>query len=453
MKRTERKLVLLTEEGHSSSCISVANFILKKYVSSGEEIVDSIPLIANKTLRDRVVYGWCYTTTAGRKVECLLMSPAQRGSFVDYLAFLVEEGIPLQKHIPIAAVELTKNGFSESGNMTDQRAAKFYNIKRLYPEIDCYYFLDSEKNSNPKGNPLRALRRMKTCGIQTIIQAKSRPYEFMCEPYKDIKELVYDTQTHRTVSNSLYYSFDNKALIIETNLSKGGEMTHDPNIGWLSSILWTLRILKNKREVLISKTGLDPASLWFSFRNTPGNKLVKLVYDVCGYYPINFFGLQDGPIQPQERFLDSYWQYTSTGEKCGSILLEIDLQRLGWKTLFTNHAGCEKSFLSGKRGDLRALPKSTEFGLPDLIMLNPTGELCFIEAETSKNMSKGLKQVRAKKFKNLIDWVKKECYNNFSYQVFVSTFGEDNTGHKNVVASVKKETGNVIINNLAESVY
>ena len=86
-------------------------------------------------------------------------------------------------------------------------------------------------------------------------------------------------------------------------------------------------------------------------------------------------------------------------------------------------------------------------------MLNPTRELFFIEAETSKNMSKGLKQVRAKKFKNLIDWVKKECYNNFSYQVFVSTFGEDNTGHKNVVASVKKETGNVIINNLAESVY
>ncbi len=74
---------------------------------------------------------------------------------------------------------------------------------------------------------------------------------------------------------------------------------------------------------------------------------------------------------------------------------------LGWEVLFTNHAGCGKSYVSAN-GEYYKTKKSK--GLPDLVLYNKSQNLLYvIEAEQSKNYKKGIKQVKDVEFSKFID--------------------------------------------------
>jgi len=73
----------------------------------------------------------------------------------------------------------------------------------------------------------------------------------------------------------------------------------------------------------------------------------------------------------------------------------------GWKVLFTNHAGCGKSYVN--IGDKYYKTKKSK-GLPDLVLYNESQRLLYvIEAEQSKNYKKGIVQVKDAAFTEFIE--------------------------------------------------
>ena len=119
-----RSLFVATEEGASpglASAVQVVSDSLELGVSVGESFrfipCEDIPGI-NFELIPRE-YG-----PKTDRIICMVVQPSARGSFVDAI-FYHQALFPSPADNPIAAVEITKNDLKESGNMSDQRAAKF----------------------------------------------------------------------------------------------------------------------------------------------------------------------------------------------------------------------------------------------------------------------------------------------------------------------------------------
>jgi hypothetical protein len=270
-------------------------------------------------------------------------------------------------------------------------------------------------------------------------------------PYTTIEGLVAgENYKRRARANKPSFDPTTRVVNIVTNLSKPGGKTSDPNVGWLSSMLYCIYALRSDEAVSIDKHGLENRHGYFAGRN----KLTKLMRFVAQKVPLTVAGL--GLFEGSTQYDNEYWKYATTGEKLGSIMQEIELKSLGYKTLFSNHAGCEKTFLLGPHGDSAPMPSRGDYGIPDLVMHHPEKEeLLIIEAETKRNYHKGLEQVRENKFKNMVDNICQQWYNVVSpeqVKVMVSTYGDGDDVLAHCVAHTT-ERGNTIINLGCAPVY
>ena len=228
-----------------------------------------------------------------------------------------------------------------------------------------------------------------------------------------------ENQNRRPRVNFLSCDEKTNTVEIKTNLSKAGGYNHDPNIGWLSSQLFTFYVLGHRGDVEIVEHNLTNKLAQKCFLRP--NKLGKLCAQVAKQFDLNVKSV--GRIKHNDLYDLEYWKYSQTGEKNGSILLQLELEKEGYKTLFTNHAGCEKSDFLTESGEKVKTPKSRDFGLPDMVSLSPKGELVVIEAETSQNYKKGIKQINELKFKNAVDWFLEHWPSVATARTYLSTFG------------------------------
>lgn len=426
-----KDLIVLTEEGYSDSLLGAIKLVSDKFNLNADTSDQILPQSFFSEEKQAIGFTIPQSPNSGvANVVCLIVSPPEQGSFVDSLFYLNEEGsLPSPSDEPLSAVEITKNGLGESGNMSDQRAAKFMPLKLRFPDLFCAYYIHTIKpiNEVPAGHA-RAFDRMATCGIDIWFGTNDSLTQHHATKYIDVMDLVVRGMSDKARTNRMSL-VENNEVILQTNLLKSGSYCHDPNIGWVSSVLFSLYKLGFNGKVSLTEHNLTEKLTKRCFSGK--NKLAKAFRFCANQFDIDVSLF--GNISPSDCYEGDYWSYANTGEKIGSILLEVELRNLGHKVLFTNHAGCEKSYLETEQGEFVALPKGREFGLPDLIT-ELGGTLYAIEAETSKNYKKGVDQIEEEKFGKTLAFIQKEYY-NAPIEVFLSTFGSDCMTKKHVLAS------------------
>ena len=152
--------------------------------------------------------------------------------------------------------------------------------------------------------------------------------------YEYVKEQNFN---HSPRTNFIFCEESAGRIKIRTNLFKLGSYTHDPNTGWLSSQLLALYALGFTGKVEIVEHNLSEKLAQKCFLRP--NKLGKLCAMVAEKFELEVKDV--GEIRHKDLYASTYWQHSATGEKNGSILLELELSLLGYQTVFTNHAGCE----------------------------------------------------------------------------------------------------------------
>ena len=346
-------------------------------------------------------------------------------SFVDYMFFEGKE-LPKPDNKPLAALEATKNLGSESGNMSDQRSPKMIALKEKYgPDLRCGYLINNYKSIAKTTNSFShghncSFAAMNAIGVEVIVsQFGSLDYQEYEVPfrYDNIETMIIaeNSKKKRAGVPSRVFQTEENTFVIQVNLYKGYG-THDPGEGYLASRAYIIRKLFPDAIIIVTKHGRD--NVYFQRKD---NKLINL---------LKFVGVTVGMrrdslvIERNEGIFNKpYWKYTKTGEKNASMVLEQLFIQKGFDILFTNHAGCGKSYIKINEEFFQA--KKTN-GIPDIVAFDKQNNiLLVIEGETSKNYHKGLKQVRNPAFDTFIE---KEFISRINNDVIIKkhlcTFGE-----------------------------
>lgn len=361
-------------------------------------------------------------------IHVALISPAKQNSFVDVLYFEGEEFPNPDSSIPFACVEITKNTFKESGNMTDQRSAKFIPVRNPYPNIQHYYFIHNDgelKLPNEGTNNHRALRRMVTMGVSVVLSDRNgiRPAQVL--PYNTVQDFRDDIAVKGRRSNKVLLKRHRVDLIVKKLFKWSGaprknKGPHDPNHGWVASMIMTIMSLGVSNAVNLE----IPQREVELFKKSKG-KLKKNLYYIFSKFNGTFLlNGEEVDLEPPE---DShYWKYTDTGEKISTIDLSLCLVEKGYELIFENHAGCEKSFFRTSQGENMPFPKKHNeepIGIPDLIAQTPNKDkLLVIEGENHSNYNKGVKQLEEDKMENTIRFLK-EHYPEHAIATCLSLYG------------------------------
>lgn len=429
----KKQIVVLTEEGPNEGLIGAVNYFLSKRSSQKLSYFENPTELVTQTQHGTAI-GWEYDLPEGEfsRVVCKIVDAPKGGSFVDTVFYVTEHGtLPSPEEEPAFACEITKNTLEESGNMSDQRSAKFYPLLKRFPNLECCYYIHTASPIELKGNNIhsRAFRRMLTCGVGVVFGTNEGFTSPDVKPYTSLSDFMENGASPKPKTNRI--RFRSGVVEVSTNLNKKGKMMHDPNIGWVSSVMQTLATLGYQGSVSLLEHNLEESVVKSAFNGR--SKFVKLVRDTAQQFSTLSIKGIDSSISPSSGAYQggSYWKYANTGEKINSIQTEILLRDRNEEVLFTNHAGCEKSYLRLGSGKMIAIPKKDSsgepIGLPDLVTKSGN-VLKVIEAEVSKNLDKkgkGYDQVDDPKFKNFVNKLVNEWYPNCQAEVYLSTFGED----------------------------
>lgn len=345
------------------------------------------------------------------------------GSFIDILLYDEPTSIDLNKKSPKIACEVTKNlpNGKESNNMTSQRLSKWATIRNnpLFVSTRKMYLIDYKRqikksevnNSNDKGFAI-----MSAYGVEIFFKSVE---DTKCVNYipsakiSKLSDLSHSGRTNKVIINQ-------SDVVIETNLYKNKTKKsgyHDPNTGWLTGIVGAIRLFDKNISITIKSNRPTGEVLG-------QNKLSKVLNEANAKMKYGSLTVS----APKQTNKKAYWTPETVGEKLGSISLEFDLRNQGKQVIFSNHAGCEKSFVKTKSNSLEQSQKGR--GIPDIVYLD-NGKLIAVEAEKHKNYQGGLKQVRQKEFK---DWILREfsSYDGYEVEVYIST-NKENDNRKHVI--------------------
>jgi len=292
-------------------------------------------------------------------------------SFVDYLIFY-QNNEPIASDIPLYAIEETKTDDSESRNTgVFQRATKFIFIDFYYKNIKkiMLYNLSVQQKKKPTDTNVFGTRCLLTLGVK-IIGKELDPKIF--KPFTDIDELIMFKNTMKPAPKGNIPILINKQIDqiqISGRLVKSCGLSHDPNIGALSLIAAVLRKLGWRKRIIITQHCLKQENL------TSNNKFIKIA---------NMLDIEIENLKvPQLSINPEYWKYETESEKIGTIFIHVTVNSFSnSKTIFENHAGCEKSYFITKDGEPIPLGKYSDrkaykngdkrkiISIPDLILLD-----------------------------------------------------------------------------------
>jgi hypothetical protein len=263
---------------------------------------------------------------------------------------------------------------------------------------------------------------MNAIGVEVVVaQYGSSKYEEYQVPFKyDCIENVVVAENNKRkrsgVPSRVFQTGDNE-FEIQVNLYKPYG-THDPGEGYLASRAYVVRKLQPNAVITVTNHGRN--EVYFNRKN---NKLINLLK----FVGVNVdMGDSSITIEREEGVYNKdYWEYTKTGEKNASIVLEQLFIQKGLEINFTNHAGCGKSYIEINGKFFQA--EKTK-GIPDIVAFDRKNNiLLVIEGETSKNYGKGIKQVLDPAFDT---FVQKEFVsrigNDVKVKKYLCTFGKYN---------------------------
>tara|TARA_R110002012_G_C11612330_1_gene608265 strand:- start:401 stop:1696 length:1296 start_codon:yes stop_codon:yes gene_type:complete len=349
---------------------------------------------------------------AKSKKDFYILVARGSGSFLDVLLYDEPSIEDLNKKSPKIACEITKNSPKESGNMTSQRLGKWATIQndQLLKTTQKIYLIDHKKEIKTEdvtNTNDRSFGIMSLFGVDIHFKQIDSEISTVYVPKTKINGLADLNRSGGRVTNKV--SVGKNLINIETNFynnKKKKSGNNDPNTGWISGVVGAIRILDKNIAITIKSNRPTDEILG-------QNKLSKILNEASAKITFNNI-IATAPKQTGDK---TYWAPEDTGEKLGSISMEFNLRNQGKKILFSNHAGCEKSYVTSKDGELQQ-PKKGE-GIPDLVYLDGD-KIIAIEAEQHQNYKAGIKQVKQKQFKL---WIVREfsSYSGKTVEVFVST--------------------------------
>lgn len=285
----------------------------------------------------------------------LIKTVSGESSFMDFL-FYVQENAPVENsetETPLFAVEETKTSDDESRNTgVFQRCSKFVYIKPYYT-IPLYMLYNDElelrESKKPSDTSIFGTNMLLTCGVKIV----GKPIAKWFYKFNTIDELINFKNSMRKPpegNTPITIKKDGDTIYISGRLDKPkneGKIAHDPNIGALTMISNTLRLLGWTGRIIITMHGVEQQ---YIDNLNHGNKFL---------YIADLLGIELENITIRHRFpmADSYWHYEMSSEKMASILFHVSCEYVGLKEVYQNHAGCERGYFKTASGSLLTVPK------------------------------------------------------------------------------------------------
>lgn len=362
-------------------------------------------------------------------------------SFIDFLVFFQKDQ-PVAGDRPLFMVEETKTDDEESRNTgVYQRCSKFVYAEQHYPDVDLsmFYNLQVPQRSSQTETNIFGTRCLRTLGVQ--VEGKILD-EKINKPFSSVEELIKFKASMRQPPAGnipIEISYASNKLTISGKLFKDDGLKHDPNIGALSLIGATARKLGWTGPIVITKHGLEQKHV------LPNNKFVRIA---------NSIGLQLENIElPKSEIIKPYWNYNSTGEKLGTILVHLVVENFSKGfSIFENHAGSEKGYFIDQSGTpvtlAKYVPESVprkSIDIPDLILLDKNRkQIINLEGKTYENMLLGIKTLE--NYDDIEELYIEKYYPGYEITRSVVIFGshEKEIGH-NEVSFLLNEDGEMIV--------
>lgn len=318
-------------------------------------------------------------------------------SFVDFLVFYQKEE-PKEGDAPIYCIEETKTDDSESRNTgVYQRCSKFVYLDNYYPcaKKIMLYNLQIKQKEKPTETNIFGTRLLLTMGVEILgkeIDTK------IFKPFTTLDEVITAKNAMRKPPEGnvpIEIHQKSNTIYISGRLFKTGGLAHDPNIGALSIISAVIRKLGWSGEIVIIKHGLQQNHL------KAKNKFIIIA---------NKLNVRLGGLSlPCAVFPSNYWCYDIAGEKLGTIFLHIAAENFAQgRSIFENHAGCEKGYFITKEGEYLSLAKYEDrvaykagdktkiIAIPDLILLDmKRNKIINIEGKKYSKRKDGIAELAA----------------------------------------------------------
>jgi hypothetical protein len=366
-----------------------------------------------------------------------LSAPKGKGTFVDLLFFetrdsdLISEGSE-----PFYAIEVTKGDGNSSGNMTEQRAAKFNRLKEYSNKCRFAYLVECNASnlkdqdatfgdSHQKTLELFKMNKISTFysqighfGIEEKISFGPKDNK-SSEISKDIFEHTekyhkgsppkpHSSRTPYWLKLERRQAPEKNKWIITASLSKkqNGQETfsNDPAQGFIASRIQQIMKDDPDSEILISpQHRLSNKELEKLLRSN--TKLTRAL----NHGSVTIIG-KDGKkfefnptLAPAPK--NSYWKYESKGEKNSSIMVEAEAINSGDKILFSNHGGSAKTNVFSIKGQDNWQSEKGK-GIPDLVVWRVKEKVLeVIEAKQAKSYDQGVEECKTKEYD---DWIERE---------------------------------------------
>ena len=370
-------------------------------------------------------------------------------SFLDFM-FFVQESAPVEggDNNLIFAVEETKTSDDESRNTgVYQRCSKFVYIKAFYPDIPLYMLYNDElelrKEKKPSDTSILGTNMLLTNNVKI----SGKPIDKWFKPFRSIDELIaFKNGMRRPPADNtpiLINKTGNK-ITVSGRLDKPkniGKIAHDPNIGALSYISYTLRQLGWSGEIEI----VDHHVVQSSVRNNSHNKFLS----ICNMLDLKLEGIT---MPTHYKLPNSYWHYEDKSEKMASILFHIACEYLGFKEIYQNHAGCERGYFKSSTGKLITLPKhcgtdNHNLLIPDVIMRDDVNRVVYLmEGKKLSTLANGLAEIE--NYDDIETLYIKPHFPGYIVKRYLTIFG----GSKNALPHEKvllylNNSGHLIMNN------
>ena len=389
---------ILTEEKPK---VSVTRQLLSIFCNDFGGIIDRSDLISITPSIHNNVFEFQYIVT-GIKLHdidnIIIKIVSGSSSFMDFLFFLQEnaptEGSTLDNLI--FATEETKTSDDESRNTgVYQRCSKFVFIKSYY-NVPLYMLYNDEasvrEEKKPSDTSIFGTNLLLTIGVKII----GKLIDSWFYPFNTIQEIIeFKTRMRRPPGNNIpieIHMISRSLITISGRLDKPqniGKIAHDPNIGALSIIAYSLRYLGWQGEIVITRHGVTQNYI----DNTNGKN--KFLY-IAGIVNISLAGLN---LPVRAEMPDNYWHYEMKSEKMASILFHVLCENRGFIEVYQNHAGCERGYFKTRDCELITLPKKTPAGenllIPDVIVRDESNKvIILIEGKKLDTISAGLAELK-----------------------------------------------------------
>lgn len=299
---------------------------------------------------------------------------------------------------PDHVIEITKNDHGDSGNQMYQRLTKFAYLVTKYGldtfmHIEKSLLYDIGIEHKTKSVPweislyLCHILNINVYEIRNETLSFIHKYKHTEKSSQFLLDIINSTRTNRTRQNNRVH-VKGKDIFIHVNLmhnkNKEQSKIHDPNTGFVTSVLLALHVLNPKFNFYLKDHNLNPYQFYSN------EKLW-----ICLYPFRNRITFENNDKDWSQLKLDAhqspiYCVVSKTNEK----LVTMCLHRLYEPyVIFSNHAGCEKSNIVHPYTKKQHQSKAGK-GIPDIIILKDN-TMYVIEGEMNKpiNIQNGLKQL------------------------------------------------------------